>query len=829
MAAHRYWRVRATALDESATRMSLNEIFFLGQPYGPDITSLGTLTADNVETGNVSWITNGILKTGGLNNSQFRLTTPFSIEIDFGGTAREVAALVLWPMADNFSASNGRIPTAIIVEHSDDGSSWTTAWTDSWTPPATGQARLKSNWHTIDPGAAATQEYPFPRLADSNLLFAFEADHEAWSDTGTTPAENGDPVRQWGNKGAGADAVQATLARRPIYRTGGLQGLPYIEGNRTDDLYFEDIAFTQPSGLSSLDPYILAAVTDAVDLTSESPLMGSTASSGGKVGAYFRSNAGSQVRVAKNNFAGLDIENPQFVLGAPEAANAIWLRVNTTLERISTATNFTSTAISATQFLRNTGLSGDPSFEGRLYAFALYSGLNVRPHVEFDLYMRGKYFIGWAGSAGEVVEPGVGQLHITGQAPALVIDQFVNALPGSLVLTGGTPLVVLDELIAVGAEALAINGLQPDVFSGITLQPGAGDLVITGIAPLVTTFQFAASSQFGAVALAETDQDAAASQFAAVALAEIIPQSNLSQMAQIALAEVIPPVAASQAALVVLGSGEPCATRRAQFWKITRTDGVVIALTSHDRPHEIDGLIYSPCNSLTPSASAAQAEMGAAGDMELSGILSTEAISSQDLQAGLYDDAYVEVFYQSWDDPADIVRILMAGWMGGASHGEEGFRADVIGPAGRLAQRPLTQLYTPACRWRFGDERCGVDIDALGLSGTVASVQSRDRFAASVTGTPGSAQYASGRVRWLTGANAGAITEVKDYDAGTGRITLWVPAPFAPSAGDSFDLLPGCDQLRETCRDVYANIVRFGGFPDVPGDDNVVETPAAKY
>ena len=105
----------------------------------------------------------------------------------------------------------------------------------------------------------------------------------------------------------------------------------------------------------------------------------------------------------------------------------------------------------------------------------------------------------------------------------------------------------------------------------------------------------------------------------------------------------------------------------------------------------------------------------------------------------------------------------------------------------------------------------------------------RGDLTASITGTPGSAQYEAGRLRWISGANAGAVTEVKAYNAATGRIILWAPAPFRPQAGDTFALLPGCDQVRDTCRDIYANVVNFGGFPDVPGEDAIVETPPAKY
>jgi uncharacterized phage protein (TIGR02218 family) len=36
----------------------------------------------------------------------------------------------------------------------------------------------------------------------------------------------------------------------------------------------------------------------------------------------------------------------------------------------------------------------------------------------------------------------------------------------------------------------------------------------------------------------------------------------------------------------------------------------------------------------------------------------------------------------------------------------------------------------------------------------------------------------------------------------------------------------GCDKRFETCRLKFANLLNFRGFPDIPGDDWLVSTPA---
>jgi uncharacterized phage protein (TIGR02218 family) len=44
-----------------------------------------------------------------------------------------------------------------------------------------------------------------------------------------------------------------------------------------------------------------------------------------------------------------------------------------------------------------------------------------------------------------------------------------------------------------------------------------------------------------------------------------------------------------------------------------------------------------------------------------------------------------------------------------------------------------------------------------------------------------------------------------------------MPRPI--QAGDTFSITAGCDKRFETCRDRFSNVVNFGGFPHMPGND----------
>lgn len=341
------------------------------------------------------------------------------------------------------------------------------------------------------------------------------------------------------------------------------------------------------------------------------------------------------------------------------------------------------------------------------------------------------------------------------------------------------------------------------------------------------------ASQQVVQALAESDGTVRQSQVVIQALGSIAVPTRASQVVIQALSEVQIPLRASQVVIQALVNAGPCVTRRCQVWRIERTDGTVFRFTSHDEPVTYKGEAYTPCASLAASASQSVASVGDASNMVLAGIIDDDAIREEDIQGGLFDDAYVEVWLVNWAEGETAPEYrLTAGWLGQISSGERGFEGEIIGPGGKLSQKPLVQQYTPTCRWQFGDSRCGINRAALTRTGTILQVPERGVFIADIDDLTAAAQYDGGTVQFLTGENAGLVVDVKSVQESTdgqATVVLWLNAPLTMAAGDTIDLLPGCDQLKETCKDVYGNLINFGGFDLVPGEDAVTETPKAKF
>lgn len=292
---------------------------------------------------------------------------------------------------------------------------------------------------------------------------------------------------------------------------------------------------------------------------------------------------------------------------------------------------------------------------------------------------------------------------------------------------------------------------------------------------------------------------------------------------------------ATQAALLVLGTYVPCVTTWCQCWKITRQDGVVYRFTTHDEPVIFRGEEYTPCDSLAASAidTTINTAGNTAGDVEVLGLFSDSAIRSEDVADGLLDGARFEAWRVDWGDPTEIPRRLVKGILSSTTQERASYKATVLTPATRLAQQPLLETYTPSCRFELGDARCGVDLDSYRVAGAVASVPAlnavlqlhRRQFT-----DPGRTEvndyFALGTLVWVTGDNAGRRSEVKSSRDGV--ITLWSPVPNPIRVGDTYEMVPGCDKRKQTCKGLYNNYVRFGGFPDIPGQDAILETPDAK-
>jgi len=258
----------------------------------------------------------------------------------------------------------------------------------------------------------------------------------------------------------------------------------------------------------------------------------------------------------------------------------------------------------------------------------------------------------------------------------------------------------------------------------------------------------------------------------------------------------------------------------ATCWLIVRRDGARFAFTDHVDPLTIDGDVYLASSGYTSSNIETSAALNV-DNLEVSGGLDSSAITEADLLAGKWDFAEVRIFEVNYTDLSQGKNKLRRGWLGEVKTNGPAFTAELRGMMQALQQN-IGRIVSPACDAAVGDARCGLDLDVLTdgrVAGAVTAVTSARVFTAAAL-TQAGGWFDGGVVTWTSGANAGLEMEVRTFAAGL--VSLVLPMPFAVAVSDAFSITVGCDNLVTTCRDKFANVVNFRGFPHVPGVNRIM-------
>src|SRR5690606_21665926 len=91
------------------------------------------------------------------------------------------------------------------------------------------------------------------------------------------------------------------------------------------------------------------------------------------------------------------------------------------------------------------------------------------------------------------------------------------------------------------------------------------------------------------------------------------------------------------------------ATTLCRCWRVTRRDAAVMGFTDHDEDLLFDGTTFRAGTGFEGAELEARFGLAVTGT-EIHGALSAESLNEQDLAAGLYDNATVEIFLVNWTD-----------------------------------------------------------------------------------------------------------------------------------------------------------------------------------
>ncbi len=264
---------------------------------------------------------------------------------------------------------------------------------------------------------------------------------------------------------------------------------------------------------------------------------------------------------------------------------------------------------------------------------------------------------------------------------------------------------------------------------------------------------------------------------------------------------------------------------------LTRTDGTQLGFTSVNRDLVIGGVTYGAANSVTTSAINQQAGQ-TIDNLDVNGILQSDAVTETDIEAGLYDGATVSMFVCNWADLTMGTMTLLNGVIGNITLNDGTYKAELRGLSQLLAQN-VCEVTSRTCRvHRLGDTRCTLNVAGTDpvtgqpyrMPGTLSAI-STDGITLTFSGVgQASGYFQYGVCHFTSGVLTTQDREIKSHTLTGGQAVIELSEPYAsaPALGDAAWLEAGCDRIFGTCVTKFNNAIHFQGEPMVPGIDQVL-------
>jgi len=245
-----------------------------------------------------------------------------------------------------------------------------------------------------------------------------------------------------------------------------------------------------------------------------------------------------------------------------------------------------------------------------------------------------------------------------------------------------------------------------------------------------------------------------------------------------------------------------------------------------------DGLLYNAKTAFSPTAYNVTDKLQVPTvEMESIMLPSPEnyGLSEDDITGGMLDFAEVRVQIVNYEDLSLGGLWLARGYVGQITVKNDQYVAELRGLS-QIAAQNILEVYSAGCRFDLGSRRCqkDVSISPFFVTGSITSITTDRIEFVDTSRTEADGYFNYGKITFRTGNNAGIGMEVRGYLLTGTAIELWQPMPFTFTVGDTYELVAGCDKTLETCRDKFDNLINFGGFPHLPGEDELAKVLVPK-
>jgi len=260
----------------------------------------------------------------------------------------------------------------------------------------------------------------------------------------------------------------------------------------------------------------------------------------------------------------------------------------------------------------------------------------------------------------------------------------------------------------------------------------------------------------------------------------------------------------------------------ATLWKIIRTDATMYYFTDHNHQLEFESQTYTPVGGFSSSARELKSNTKAS-NYDIIGVISSSAIDDDDIRAGLFREAQIIEYTIDWRVPWFGALTIDKYWIASITWDGNKWNAQLVTISLQLKQE-IGDVYGRTCRYELGDAECTVNLATFTYPGAITVVdEQRWSFETDLIGYADD-YFQYGYIIFTSGLNNGLTFPIQRYTNTNGKVYLADAASFDLST-DSFNIVAGCGKTTLPCKDTFANFDNFGGFPAIPGNDKMFETP----
>ena len=271
---------------------------------------------------------------------------------------------------------------------------------------------------------------------------------------------------------------------------------------------------------------------------------------------------------------------------------------------------------------------------------------------------------------------------------------------------------------------------------------------------------------------------------------------------------------------------------RADLFSITLGNGQVIRATNCQTDISYGGNFYYSSLYGSWERGSITTEVSfdlKAGDMDLdvfapSSVLfpGTSISLMQCVTAGLFDGAAVRVYTAYWAAGAIPNTLLgvetkfVGQIMNFKPTGRSKAKFSVADMLYLLNIKMPSRLIQSGCRHTLYDDNCTMNRASFSAARTVAAGSTTKTI--NLNSAVTASVFAQGFILFTSGQNNGLVLAIKSQPSTT-QIVLAGVTPLFLTIGDAFTMYYGCDKSQSTCKNIFNNLINFGGFPFVPNPE----------